>query len=119
MNLAYITVSFPSATETFVLREINYFFNNSERLTVFAYKEPISEWVNKDNLEWVGRAIYTKKRYWYNVLSSMFYFLTDIKQVINIARLWIKEMPSMTLKNNFYKVSITLFYIIININSIN
>lgn len=99
MKIAYITVSFPSVTETFVLREINYLNESrfADKIKVFAYKKPKINWINKDNLDWLKNSTYVRKRYLYNVLSMFLFCYTDIKSVKDIFMLWIKDITRLNI----------------------
>ena len=99
MKIAYITVTFPSVTETFVLREINYFEDRRlyDEVLVFAYKMPVKEWVNPENLEWMNKAIYTKKRNFFNIMAFLYFMVFNFKGICRIISIWVKEIPSLNI----------------------
>lgn len=102
MNLAYVVVSFPSNTETFVLREVNYIKERRlfDNLTVLAYKEPDPGRLNTEETSWLREAVYVRKRLLANawaLLRSIFCNFNGFREVLS---LWLSEIPKLTLRDN-------------------
>ncbi len=101
MNIAYITVSFPSLSETFVLRETNNFLkaHEVENLSVFAYRLPAQDWINQDNADRIKTTIYLRRRFLFNFLSVMFFLLTRPIKFGQLLSLYASELPKLPLVN--------------------
>ncbi|MEA2083390.1 MAG: glycosyltransferase [Thermodesulfobacteriota bacterium] len=102
MNLAYITVTFPSITESFVLREVNYLRENGnfKNFLVCAYKRPAAYWLNTENQHWLNEAVYLKNRHLYNAMAVIYYCFMNFPGVCRLISLWLKEIPAISLHMN-------------------
>lgn len=99
MNLAYVTVSFPSLSETFVLRETNSFKIDSgvKNFSVFAYRLPKQNWINTEHADWIERAIYLRKRVLFNFMAVLFFVFTCPVKATRLFVLYLHEFPKLPL----------------------
>ncbi len=101
MRLAYITVNFPSMTETFVLREV-FALKKTDKLDfvdVYSYKRPDRGWENKDHIDLMKKTIYLRSRFLYNLFSLFYFLFFNFIGFCRVFKLWFKESSRLSLKD--------------------
>ena len=102
MRLAYMTVTFPSVTQTFVYREIEYLKNQSDfqDLKIYSYEHPGEHNIKHANNELARECKYFKSNILVNLAVLLKYMLIRPLKVAQVLKEWSKETKKLDLRTN-------------------